>query len=360
MVSTEIKDYFDQKVDKDFTGYLDNDKMNRLFKDTIYRVLNERIANLTTQKNYDEISFLLKTSQAYTPASNKIVLGITPITDVAVSTPFVYTITSGYPHNLINGDLAIISGVDGTTTANGSHVVTILSPTTFSITVAAAAGTYTANTGSFYTANQVSDYYRLLAIKTTFRTARTLSVTKANNSTPIRVSFSGVNNIRTGEQVFISGVLGNTNANGTFYVTKINSGTVDLYSNATFTTAVAGNGSYTSGGTLAVVKDEYASPINSDRKISELSQATIDYPKFEESQHSLVIYPTDYACVNASLDYIMVPKEIDFNDEDTNYTLYYNDKFLFYLIDQAAKSFVAQIRDTEGYQIMNQEVAQNK
>lgn len=359
MKITEIKKYFEQKVDKDFTGYLNTDRYNRLFKDTLYRVVNERIANFITQKNYDEISFLLKTDQSYSPNANVLTLGKTPITSVVVTNASTYTITSGFPHNMVTGDSATIADVAGTTTANGTFTVIVTSPTVFTIT-AVTGGTYTSNTGSFYFANQVYDYYRLLAAKTTFQNARTLNVTGAKNATPIRVSFDGSNNIRTGEQVLISGVLGNTAANGTFYVQKINSGSVDLYTDEFFGSPVAGSGAYTSGGTVATVRVEYAMPISSDRKISDLTRASIDYPRYEETQHALNLYPDNYVCSSVSIDYFKLPKLFEFTDLDTDYSLYYNDKFIFHLIDSAAKNFTAQLRDTEGYQIMSQEAAQNK
>lgn len=359
MLSTDIKKYFYQKVDKDYTGYLDDFKLARLFKDTIYRIVNEKIINLT-QKNYDEISFLLKVEQSYTPNNNKLILGITPVASVSIVNINTYLVASGFPHGLITGDSVVISGVTGTTNANGTYTITLISPTSFHITVASAVGTNTPNTGSFYGAKQVADYYKLATIKTAFSKANDYPVTKANKTTPIRVVFTGVNNIRDKEQVVISGVLGNTNANGTFYVKKINSTTVDLYSDITLKTPIAWNATYVSGGELSSITSEYATPINSDNKISALSEGTTDYPKFEESEHSLVIYPTDYACINASLDYFTLPKEIDFKDLATNYSLYYNDKFLLYAIDQAAKIFSASIRDTEGYQISDKEATQNK
>ncbi len=360
MVSTEIKKYFEQKIDKDYTGFVDRTKCGRIFKDALYRVINERIANLTVQKNYDEISFLIKVGQSYSLNSNKIITGLTPVVSVAIISATIYEITCGFPHNLITGDSVVISGIQGTTNANGTYSVTVVNSAVFRITVGSAIGVNIANTGSFYGTKQIPDYYRLTAIKTTFRGDRSLSITKAAKTTPIRVSFTGVNSLRTGEQVFIQGVGGNTNANGTFYINKVNSGTIDLYSDAHLLSPVVGNANYTSGGTIVSVESEYATPIDSDRKISSLSQATIKFPKFEESQHSLVIYPLDYVCINTTLDYISTPKEIDFFDTDTNYTLYYNDKFLYYLIDSATKIFLAEIRDTEGYQIMSKETQDNK
>lgn len=69
-----------------------------------------------------------------------------------------------------------------------------------------------------------------------------LTVTDATNANPIVVTTSAVHGLRSGMRVTISGVLGNTNANGTHVITVL--------STTTFSIPVAGNGAYTSGGTV--------------------------------------------------------------------------------------------------------------
>lgn len=70
------------------------------------------------------------------------------------------------------------------------------------------------------------------------------SVTGATNATPIVIT-SAAHGLTTGARVTISGVLGNTAANGTFTVTYVSSSTFSLDSSV-------GNGAYTSGGTWNV------------------------------------------------------------------------------------------------------------
>lgn len=78
------------------------------------------------------------------------------------------------------------------------------------------------------------------SITTDESTART--ITAATNASPIQITTSAANALVTGQTVTISGVGGNTAANGTFTVTVIN--------NTTFTLdGSTGNGTYTSGGT---------------------------------------------------------------------------------------------------------------
>lgn len=70
------------------------------------------------------------------------------------------------------------------------------------------------------------------------------TVTGATNATPIVVT-SASHGLQTGTPVVVSGVLGNTAANGDFTVIRINANTFSL-------TGSSGNGPYTSGGTWHV------------------------------------------------------------------------------------------------------------
>jgi hypothetical protein len=71
----------------------------------------------------------------------------------------------------------------------------------------------------------------------------TLSVTAATNATPIQITTSSIHGYSTGQSVSISGVLGNTNANGSWLITVTGTNTFTL-------TGSAGSGTYTSGGTV--------------------------------------------------------------------------------------------------------------
>lgn len=70
-----------------------------------------------------------------------------------------------------------------------------------------------------------------------------LNITRATNTNPVVVSTASAHDYETGEQVTISGVAGNTAANGKWIVTYL--------SPTSFKIAVAGNGAYTSGGTVS-------------------------------------------------------------------------------------------------------------
>jgi len=79
-----------------------------------------------------------------------------------------------------------------------------------------------------------------------------LVVSGATNATPI-VMTTGTHSLADGDYVTQAAVGGNTAAIGSFYVDVLSATTYALYSNAALTTPVAGNGAYTSGGTVAVL-----------------------------------------------------------------------------------------------------------
>jgi hypothetical protein len=82
------------------------------------------------------------------------------------------------------------------------------------------------------------------------------NVSGTTNATPIVVTTSAPHGLATGDNVVISGVGGNTNANGTFLVTVLSSTTFSLQ--AVSGGNVAGNAAYTSGGTWAMCVASFA------------------------------------------------------------------------------------------------------
>lgn len=77
-----------------------------------------------------------------------------------------------------------------------------------------------------------------------------LTVVDASNATPIVVE-TQTHGFSDGDVVYIQGVLGNTTANGRFYVSVTSATEFELYTDSDLSDAVAGVGSYTSGGVIA-------------------------------------------------------------------------------------------------------------
>lgn len=72
-------------------------------------------------------------------------------------------------------------------------------------------------------------------------------ITGATNVNPIVITTDRPHNAKTGDTVYISGVLGNTAANGTR--------TIIVITTTTFSIGVAGNGAYSSGGFIIFLRD---------------------------------------------------------------------------------------------------------
>ncbi len=355
--------YFDQKVSASYTGYLDSTKKNRLFKNALISIA-ERIYRADFDvKQWDEITSLTNTNVAVVPSNNVLLTANLQITNVAVASATTFTITTKFPHNLTTGQSVTIVGVAGSltmNTANGTFTVTVNSSTSFTITVASATGVYTTNTGIVTTPATVSDYWHLLAIRPTFNTPLYgMTVIGASRTTPIRLTVDKRNIIRSGSKIVVSGVLGNTNANGTFYAQVKNDFTIALFSDVNLQVPVASNANYTKGGTVSIVNNNIASPLVSKMKQGVLNIPTPQDPYFEIANNQVKIYPLDQVCSTATLDYIrMPPVVIDVSDAVTDLTLYFPEKLLFTIADEAAILFGISMRDTELIQTSNME--QNK
>ncbi|MEQ1825946.1 MAG: LamG-like jellyroll fold domain-containing protein, partial [Pirellula sp.] len=75
------------------------------------------------------------------------------------------------------------------------------------------------------------------------------AITAASNANPITITTASTTGLVNGQLISISGVAGNTSANGTYFVKVVSSTSFELYTNAALTTGVVGNAAYTSGGT---------------------------------------------------------------------------------------------------------------
>lgn len=83
-----------------------------------------------------------------------------------------------------------------------------------------------------------------------------ISISGASNASAIVVTTSTAHGLTSGDCVYIGSVGGNTNANGTYFVTVLSTTTFELYTDSARTTPRAGNGAYTSGGYMRAKKGE--------------------------------------------------------------------------------------------------------
>jgi hypothetical protein len=315
-------------------------------------------------------------------------LSIINVTSV-VTTNTVFTFITFLPHNYITNQNVIIQGVQGFSVANpnGYFPVTVIDPYIFTITVTGmATGAYTPNTGitaayngQVYWQSDTSspsspinnDYWRFMACKAQIfqplsQEARVVKwnaipisiASMSGNSVPIVFNTNFYSDMQNGDNINITGILGNTNANGNFYIKRFTEVTFGLYTDKTLQNAVIGNGAYVSGGILSRIYYKFVFPLLSDEKQSPLSKSTPQNPKYE-SANSLIKIKSDYPVQQVTLDYLRRPFAIyssgffiDCTDNTINLENYYPIDFLNMVVSTYAKNiYNEQIRDSMGVQI---------
>ena len=203
-------------------------------------------------------------------------------------------------------------------------------------------------------APNIVDYYHLLTVKAQYNEPLYGVSFSAATGTPIRVKLSGVNNIRTGDTLIISGATGNTNVNGKRYIKMVNKTTGDLYADANFQTPIASNGTYvTNTAVIARYWYEYCQRYFSDRKIAKYSTPTADNPKFEQDINNstrMIFQPLNLVCNEITMDYItQLPVSIDVADNVIDLERYYDKNLLYLCVAETSLLFAQQLRDESLY-----------
>lgn len=121
-----------------FTGSL---FIQQQFDDTLQLQLDP--VNHPAGQIYDVFAFMTGVvSIATGPAWRQPGVAITGATNASP-----IAITTALPHNLLTGDLTVVSGVEGNNAANGRWIITVVDPTHFTLDGSTGDGVYIANTG---------------------------------------------------------------------------------------------------------------------------------------------------------------------------------------------------------------------
>lgn len=200
----------------------------------------------------------------------------------------------------------------------------------------------------------IADYHHTMNVRAKFvEPIQSNYIESASNTTPIRIGLYRNSNLRTGQQVVISGVTGNTNANGTRYLKMLKPNLYELYSDINLLTPVSGNGSYTgSVGQISRVYYNTAYDLKSNRKFSTLSEPTLKDPYYEIADTVMKVYPITYPCSEITVDYVSVPPVITITDNVIDLLETYSQRFIDFIADQTSRLMGMYIRDL---QLMNQE-----
>ena len=301
MTGYELYRYSQTLIDKDYSGYLDNTKANRLMRSALYSAVRSKFKDMSTQQLYDELSFLIKTKVGKTPASNKVLVAPLNVSAISIISSgggiSVLEFTTTNAHYLSASDTVYVSGVAGLSSSalinrSSGHVITTASDYTFRIQLGSTTtGTYTVNTGTIYGDSYLTDYLHLMTIESTFVVPMSASVVSMSNASPVLMKLDEKTKLRTGCKIRVSGATGNTSVNTDCYVKQISGISYELYSDQALTTPISGNGAYTGGASVKWLYTRYCTPYFSDRKISSLGEPSYDNPKFEDTEKSIKIYP---------------------------------------------------------------------
>lgn len=346
MTGVEIRKTFESKVDKAYSKYLDNAKLNRIFKEAITSLAEQKWMGLSTQKEYDELRYMVKTEVELPVRGGRIHISPVAIQSMSAAAGLV-RIKTVSEHNLIAGETVVFSGVDGIVTQpniDGSmQVHSIVNGLEFNVLSSFISGQYTPFSGSVVVPNSLSDYLHIFAMMCKVPESMNLEITSSSRATPTTIILSKRANIRNGDKLIISS-FSDPAVNGVRYAKHLTDNKVSLFLDKNLTMPVAGNGSNVSGGVVQRMWEEYGEPTFSNRKISKFEEPRPDSPKYETADGFIKIYPE--GCKGVKVDYFAAPaKYIDVSDSTTDYELLFPAKFLYRLINEAIRIYSVPSRD---------------
>ena len=227
------------------------------------------------------------------------------ITGATNTSPIV--ITTASTAGLSNRQQVTIAGVLGNTNTNGIHFIKVLNATTFELYADSLTLTARTGNGAYTSGGTASFLGDVIRIKDNSTAVALISgaVTGASNANPIVITTASTTGLVDSQSVTVANVLGNSAANGTFYVKVINATSFELYQDAALTVGQTGSGPFTSGGTwtrgtsklrvTAVGDNNGVSPIGSLLGIvQEVSAITDDVntPDFNEANDGTLLLGT--------------------------------------------------------------------
>ena len=162
---------------------------------------------------------------------------------------------------------------------------------------------------------------------------------------PVIVKFNRILNLRTGDKLNFSGVLGTTEINGIRYINMINSTQGELFTDAKLTIPVTSNNAYISGGTVQRYVDNWVQENN--QKTAALGRPSLYYPKYEIANGLLKIKPLEITCAAILVDYIAKPTVFpDVTNSAIDLLLTYSNRFVYDIADTVAQKMGFDSRDS--------------
>lgn len=363
--------YLQQKIGKPYSAFLNPTRGNRLVREAMYRASEMVYRGLDAQREYDELSVLIKTGQIYTPIANIVSLSPARVVSFLQSggpSPTITMITQT-PHWMVTGSTLVLSGVTGmvmvTGNINGTWPnITKISDTSFSFVatgIEIASGAYGGLAIAYNSAQTVLDYYHYLRSAAKYVETLTPVITGVSIAADGILTTDIAHNLREGDPITIAGITGTspvTNLNASHTVTEI---ITDTKFRVGVSTA---GGTYASGGTLTRTIYNDCVQYVSDKKIALFGQPTVLKPRVEFTQNALKIYGAKQlsakACVELEFDYVSTPAiEPDMSNAIIDLELYFSKPFLYLIMDKAAEDFAGQVKDQRLLQTQQMAIRDN-
>ena len=340
--------YIKDGIDQEYSAFLNTAYGNRLIRESIILVAEKMYLNNRTQKTADELSPLTVLDAQIPVRNNRFhtsPLRVASVTFIGTTV----TLTTDQQHQLAVGDTITVSDVQGITVGGAYTIVSVPSPTQVTFIEPAVAGVYVPNTGNVTHGYMLPNMQHPLAIETTFLEDVPVNVfgigTVVTAPDPY-VSFAEKNTVRTSSVIRISGALGVTGLNGTFYTKQRNRNSYYLFLDANFTQPAVLSGTYQGGGAARVVAKEYATKLHSDRRIAPSSNAKVWRPKYGISDNTIELYPKQNICESVTVDYLKQPPfEVSVTDSTLDLELFYNFKFLMRVKDECIVQYMLRMRE---------------
>lgn len=372
MTSAAIFDLLEKDADINYSGYIDTATANQWFYKAFVEATQEIYQKrLNEQNSFDEISYLIATGQQFNinPVTNTMYLGYTQIPLAMIwNVGTLVTVTSLLPHDLITGTRVMFnnivqSSVGNMTQLNGQiYTITVLDIYTFQFT----ANFTITNVGAFTSGiitfpDTVPQYEHLLKGEAQFTKNTPYTVVASTNATPIMITLNTRSYFRDEDNVVISGIGGNTNANGTFFLKYANEFSYFLYNDWQFQLPVIGNGIQTGIGTVQQIIKSPLRFKRSDEKGSIYGKPTVENPFYQQSYNLIKILPEWAQCNWIKLDFIRIPPfYINVADTTTDLSNYYSESFQILVENKALRIFFESTKDIVGISTSGQDVIENK
>lgn len=363
--------YTQSLIDKDYSDWLSTAKANRIFKTALYNVIEQKLAVMDNQKIYDELSFLIKTNEYvqcsnYNPNSPNTIYKVPLLISSASFLGSTLTLTTSLPTNMNTADSVSWGNLGFLTNNNSGSNSGVISNGTKTVQIGGLTDTTTGayqGGGYLITPYQVTDYMRLLTIKSVFRYNKINTSTLLFSINNYTIQFEYKNKLRSGNKILVEDA-NSLGAYQSYYVKQISDKRYEFYYDANFTQLadvvfdfrVLNNNPFN----FYYQYEEYCTPYFSDGKINKNNVPKVYEPAFEDRENSIMIYPITEVCTGVYIDYVHKPNYlIDVTNAYHDLELVYTNKFLYSVANEFANIFSAATRDPELYRSIENEIIQN-